>query len=86
MKRLFQVASGDWASFLFPEFTEIKLTDMQTDIVAKIKQKSELDFIKLINSQYILHLEPMGYKDKSLPIRMLRYMADILEYLSGPRR
>jgi predicted transposase/invertase (TIGR01784 family) len=56
---------------------------MQPDIVPTIKKKSDLDFIKEINSLYIMHLEPMGYKDKSLPFRMLRYMADILEYRSG---
>jgi hypothetical protein len=83
MKRLFQIKTEDWISFLFPNLTDIHLTDMQSDIVARIKQESIMDNVKMLNNECIIHFEPMGYKDDALPARMLRYRADIWEYTLG---
>jgi predicted transposase YdaD len=46
------------------------------------KKESRLDSVLEINDPsgpYLLNCEPMGYRDKALPARMLRYRSDIWE-------
>ena len=58
-KRMLQIRTEDWISFAFPELTNINVRDMQSDMVARIKQESLLDNVKWVNSNTIAHLEPM---------------------------
>jgi predicted transposase YdaD len=82
MKRLFAIKPRDWVSFIFPDLTEVNIKAMPTDMVSKIKNESRMDNVKQVNDEFILHIEPMSYHDSSLPYRMLRYRADIWEYMS----
>ena len=86
IKRLLQIKLEDWVTFIFPGQTQVKLKDMQSDMVARIKNESLMDNVKWLNRNTIVHFEPMGYKDESLPSRMLRYRSDIWEYTSGKKR
>jgi len=80
IKRLLQIKTEDWVKFVFPGQPQVNLTDMPSDMVARIKQESLMDNVKWLNGNTIVHFEPMGYKDDALPSRMLRYRADIWEY------
>jgi len=60
---MLQIRTKDWISFAFPELTSISIRDMQSDMVARIKQESLLDNVKWVSEDTITHLEPMGYKD-----------------------
>ena len=80
IKRLLQIRTEDWVKFIFPGQPQVKLEDMQSDMVARIKKESLMDNVKWLNGDTIVHFEPMGYKDDGLPCRMLRYRADIWEY------
>ena len=78
IKRLLQIRPEDWVAFLFPELDEIRLTDMAADVVPKAE--SRMDNVKMVNSEFVCHIEPNGYLDRVIPARMLRYRADIWEY------
>lgn len=80
IKRILQIKAEDWVAFIFPEQTQVHLTDMKSDLVPRIKRESLMDNVKWLNNNSIVHFEPMGYKDEALPCRMLRYRADIWEY------
>ena len=86
IKRLLQIKTEDWVTFIFPGQAQVKLTDMPSDMVARIKQESLMDNVKWLNGNTIVHLEPMGYKDDALPSRMLRYRADIWEYTASHKQ
>ena len=86
IKRLLQIKTEDWVTFVFPEQSQVKLEDMQSDMVARIKKESLMDNVKWLNANTIVHFEPMGYKDDGLPCRMLRYRADIWEYTVAHER
>ena len=80
IRRLLQIRTEDWVNFVFPGHPKVKLKDMQTDLVTKIKQESRMDNVKWLDENSVVHFEPMGYRDYALPCRMLRYRADIWEY------
>jgi hypothetical protein len=86
IKRVLQIRTEDWVTFAFPEHTQVKLTDMKSDLVARIKKESLMDNVKLLNDSSVVHFEPMGYKDEALPARMLRYRSDIWEYTASQKK
>jgi len=85
IKRVLQIKTEDWVTFVFPEQTQVSLTDMKSDLVPRIKRESLMDNVKWLNNSSIVHFEPMGYKDEGLPARMLRYRSDIWEYTASQK-
>ena len=86
IKRLLQIKTEDWVTFVFPEQSRVKLKDMQSDMVSRIKNESLMDNVKWLNGNTIVHFEPMGYRDNTLPSRMLRYRADIWEFTASHKQ
>ena len=86
IKRLLQIKTEDWVTFVFPGQLQVNLADMPSEMVARIKQESLMDNVKWLNGNTIVHFEPMGYKDDALPSRMLRYRADIWEYTASHKQ
>ena len=74
-----QIKPEDWISFLNPGLDKVKLKDMPSEFVPKIK--SQMDNVKNVNDSFISHIEPNGYLDYAILGRMLRYRADIMEYM-----
>ena len=66
-------------SFIYPDLNEINLTDLPTELVPKVT--SRLDNLKNVNNQFISHIEPNGYLTYKILGRMLRYRADIIEFM-----
>ncbi len=80
IKKLIQRRPADWAKFIQPECKEEWVTSFKTNY--NPKKESRLDSVLEItdpNEPYLLNLEPMGYRDNTLPARMLRYRSDIWE-------
>jgi len=80
VKRLFQLRPADWAKYMDPGCRSDWVKHFQTDFTPR--KESRLDNVLEIADPagpYLLNLEPMGYRDVSLPARMLRYRADIWE-------
>jgi len=59
IKRVLQVKTEDWVTFVFPEQTQVSLTDMKSDLVPRIKRESLMDNVKWLNNSSIVHFEPM---------------------------
>ena len=79
-KRLFQLRPADWARYMDPVCREEWVKHFQTDFTPR--KESRLDNVLEIADPagpYLLNLEPMGYRDATLPARMLRYRADMWE-------
>ncbi|SHF22611.1 hypothetical protein SAMN02745218_01741 [Desulfofundulus australicus DSM 11792] len=87
IKRLFQRRPADWARYVQPDCREEWVRPYKTEYTPK--KESRLDNVLEIDdpsSPYLLHFEPMGYRDEALPARMLRYRSDIWEAtLAGGR-
>jgi len=82
VKRLMQSSMGDWVKFLVPGCKEDWIKEMDASKVPA-KKESRLDKLILVDSpdeKFILNIEPQGYLDYKMPVRMLRYRADIWEY------
>jgi len=80
IKRLFQRRPADWARYVQPGCREEWVNTFKTNYTPK--KESRLDSVLEINDPsgpYLLNCEPMGYRDKALPARMLRYRSDIWE-------
>ena len=80
IKRLFQQRPADWARYVLPGCREEWVREFKTDYTPK--KESRLDSVLEIadpDGPYLLNFEPMGYLDRALPARMLRYRADIWE-------
>jgi predicted transposase/invertase (TIGR01784 family) len=80
IKRLLQQRPADWARYVQPDCREDWIKEFKTDYTPK--KESRLDSVLEINDpegHYLLHFEPMGYNDRTLPARMLRYRSDIWE-------
>lgn len=77
---MFQQRPADWARYVQPGCGEEWVHEFKTDYTPK--KESRLDNILAIDDpdgQYLLNFEPMGYLDKTLPARMLRYRSNIWE-------
>ncbi|WP_243174574.1 hypothetical protein [Desulfofundulus sp. TPOSR] len=87
IKRLFQRRPADWARYVQPGCREEWVRPYKTEYTPR--KESRLDNVLEIDdpsSPYLLHFEPMGYRDEALPARMLRYRSDIWEAtLAGGR-
>lgn len=82
IKRLMQSRLQDWVKYLVPECNNDWIIEMDAEKVPA-KKESRLDKLVLIDSpkgKYILNIEPQGYFDLKMPVRMLRYRSDIWEY------
>lgn len=81
IKRLFQRRPTDWVRFIVPGIGDPKIRPFKTEYTPKVTSK--LDDVFWIESDrsapFLIHLEPMGYLDETLPIRMLRYRSDLWE-------
>jgi predicted transposase YdaD len=80
VKRLFQQRPADWARYIQPGCRAEWVREFKTDFTPR--KESRLDSVLEINDPeglYLLNFEPMGYRDSSLPARMLRYRSDIWE-------
>jgi predicted transposase/invertase (TIGR01784 family) len=80
VKRLFQIRPADWVRYVQPDCREEWVVEFKTDFTPK--KESRLDSVLEIgdpDGPYLMHFEPMGYLDRTLPARMLRYRADIWE-------
>lgn len=80
VKKLIQRRPADWAKFIHPDCREEWVTEFRTNYTPK--KESRLDSVLEItdpNYPYLLNFEPMGYRDDTLPARMLRYRGDIWE-------
>lgn len=87
IKRLFQRRPADWARYVQPGCKEEWVKPYKTEYTPK--KESRLDNVLEIDDPsgpYLLHFEPMGYRDEALPARVLRYRSDIWEVtLAGSR-
>lgn len=81
IKRLFQRRPIDWVRFTVPGIEDPSVRPFKTEYTPKVSSKlDDVFWIESVNSApFIIHLEPMGYLDESLPIRMLRYRSDLWE-------
>ncbi|MDA8334580.1 MAG: hypothetical protein M0Z41_06245 [Peptococcaceae bacterium] len=80
VKRLFHLRPADWARYMDPDCREEWVGFFQTDFTPR--KESRLDNVLEIADPagpYLLNLEPMGYRDVTLPARMLRYRSDVWE-------
>lgn len=86
IKKLFKRSLNDWLRYLMPEIKNPVIRDLPTEITPK--SQSKLDSLYEvkdvgINGEFILHIEPQGYRENSLPHRMLRYRADMGEHYAS---
>ncbi|WP_347491411.1 hypothetical protein ABDB91_09825 [Desulfoscipio sp. XC116] len=80
IKKLIQRRPADWAKFIQPDCRDEWVTNFKTDYTPT--KESRLDSVLEItdpHKPYLLNLEPMGFRDNALPVRMLRYRSDIWE-------
>lgn len=80
VKRLFHLRPADWARYIDPCCHEEWVDFFHTDFTPR--KESRLDSVLEIadpGGPYLLNLEPMGYRDVTLPARMLRYRSDLWE-------
>ena len=80
IKRLLQQRPADWVKYVLPDCREDWIKPYYSDYVPK--QASRLDKVIAVDDPggpCLINFEPMGYYDKKLPARMLRYRSDIWE-------
>jgi predicted transposase YdaD len=80
IKKLIELRPTDWVRYVQPGCREEWVTDFKTNYTPK--KESRLDSVLEItdpSGPYLLNFEPMGYRDNTLPARMLRYRSDIWE-------
>ena len=80
IKRLLQLKPADWVKYILPDCQDNWIKPFYTEYVPK--QESRLDKTIEVDDprgSYLINFEPMGYYDKTLPARMLRYRSDIWE-------
>lgn len=80
-KRLIQIRPMDWVKAILPEYENAEVAEMKPDKVPRTESKLDsLFWIQNNKQQFILNIEPQGYLDPTMPVRMLRYRSDVWEY------
>ena len=80
IKRLFQLRAFDWIKFIQPECTDEMIKPFKSDYVPKLESRLDEVFeVTGHEGSYYVNVEPMGYYDRKLPARMMRYRSDIWE-------
>ena len=85
-RRLMQTRTHDWIRLVYPDCREEWIQPLETEI--RPAKKSQLDGVYRIDDGekiIYMNLEPQACLDLALPIRMLRYRADIWAYAQARR-
>lgn len=75
LKKLLKQSFPDWVRFLLPTLQNPEIQELPTEMEPCVQSK--LDFLVSVNNEFILHIEPQGYREEGFPERMMRYAADI---------
>ncbi len=90
IKRMIMLRAEDWIKYITLGDGEEEFDSFELETEIPVKSSSKLDsliFCKGRNGKVsVLNLEPQGYLDNNLPVRMLRYCADIWEYTLAKKR
>ena len=80
-KRLIQIRPMDWVKAILPEYENAEIAELKPDKVPRTESRLDsLFWIQNEKEQFILNIEPQGYLDPAIPVRMLRYRSDVWEY------
>ncbi|NLP18826.1 MAG: hypothetical protein GX376_07000 [Firmicutes bacterium] len=80
-KRLIQLRPNDWVKLALKTSEDILISEMKPDKIPRVESRLDsLFWIEDHKGKFILNIEPQGYYDASLAVRMLRYRSDIWEY------
>ncbi len=90
IKRMIMLRAQDWIKYLTLDDGEEEFDSFELETEIPVKSSSKLDSLIFCKSRdgkgSVLNIEPQGYLDDTLPVRMLRYCADIWEYTLAKKR
>jgi len=90
IKRMIMLRAEDWIKYITLGDGEEEFDSYELETEIPVKSSSKLDSLIFCKGHdgkvSVLNIEPQGYLDRILPVRMLRYCADIWEYTLAKKR